>query len=158
MYAAIEHAIARPKRTPEAAGGPAKPAHEQHAEPDEHDAHRLHRRRVGAEGQNADDEDEHGREAAGERIDDRDLRPPVRGPQQREVDELEERARRDVGPGVGLDLPLQRDHRREDDDRGEKRDGAGGLRIARAGEEQVPERVHEGGAEGEQERRRRAPA
>ena len=89
------------------AGAPAAPhaADEQDSSGDEQHADDLPRRgRRGGEHDCAE-EHEHGRKAACKRIDDGQLRAAIRRREQREVDELERRARGDERPGGRMQVP-----------------------------------------------------
>ena len=78
-----------------------EPAHEQDAARDEEDAGDL----VACRRSDRAEEDEHRREPPRERVDDRELAVPVAGREQREVRDLEQRARDDVGPGACVEVP-----------------------------------------------------
>jgi len=119
-------------------------------------ARRLHGGGAGAERDDADEQDEHGGDPAGDRVEERQVGTAVRRGEQREVHELERRGHRDERPHAGVDVaPGQRSHRCEDQHRGRHRDRRRRLRVALAGQEQVPERVQERGPERESEGRSR---
>ena len=97
-------------------------------------------------------EHEHRRPAAGDRVDDRERRSPVRGREQCEVRQLEQPARRraTATPPASA-CQIDDGDRQEDDLGGEERDGRCSVDIRGAGEEQVPQRV---GTQRRRERRR----
>jgi hypothetical protein len=134
------------------------PADEEHPTGDDSDTDSLPEGEVGRQRQHRDDQDDHGREAARDRIDEAQLGTGVGAGQQHEVDKLERH-----GPGQErsrrpLEIPAHGCGGGKHDRRGRKHDGAGDDRIGRAGEQDVPESVKQGCAQGEEERRHRHAA
>ena len=126
-------------------------AHEQHARTHEDDAERLEQRRASLPRSRAH-QNEHRRDAAGDRVDEADVRAPVGGRQQEEVRELEHDGRDDPRDGRRLHFPGKGGDGREQDDPHDERDGRCCAYVLRAGDEDVPARVECGRAEREQER------
>ena len=105
------------------AAAAARAADEQHAGRDDD-----HARDLAADGSLADEHDRvqerrDRREPSRDRIHERELEAPVRGREQREVHELEQRPRHDVPPGAGVDVPARRRERRETSDERDRRHG-----------------------------------
>jgi hypothetical protein len=88
-----------------------------------------------------DDQDQHGRDPARERVDDAHVRPRVGRDQERDVCELEERRRDEVGNCRTVHLPEDQRDGRADDRADDDRHRRGGLRVVEAGEQQVPGRM-----------------
>ena len=83
-------------------------AHQQHAGGDDEHAGDLGRRGIRADDRHGEDERRDRREPARDRVDDRELEPPIRRREQRDVDELERARRNDVLPGARRRRPTSR--------------------------------------------------
>jgi len=136
-------------------GRAAKAADEQHPSADEADPDHLHGGARGAEDDDADEEDENGRRATRERVDDRQLRSVVGGSEEAEVDEMEEAAPDHVGPDARVRPPHEGGDRRVRDEGDDEHDRRRRLGVVRPGEEHVPERMEESRRKDEEERRER---
>ena len=97
----------------------------------------------------AGDQDEHRRGAARHRVDGAQLAAPVGGREQQVVAGLERGGRGHVRPRAGVHGAGQRGDRRPRDDADGERRGRRRPRVAGAGQQQVPERVQDRGAERE---------
>ena len=106
---------------------------------------------VGPERHHADQQHEHGRDPARERIDDPDLAGAQRQRERGEEAELERRRQRDVGRRGRLDVPAQRRERREHDHRDHQRGRGRRVGVRRAGEQQRPRGVQHRGAQREED-------
>ncbi len=120
-------------------------ADEHDADAHEHDAHRLSRPDRRTRGGRAQ-QDEHRRRPACDRVHEAQVRPPVRRREEEEVERLEAGRRREPGRGRRLDLPRCEGDRREDDHPDRERDHRRRPDVARAGEQDVPDRVERGGS------------
>ena len=96
-------------------------------------------------------EGEHGRNPAGERVDEGDLARPVRVRERDDVDDLEQRRGQCVGPDGPLGVPPDHRDGRGKRQREHERRGGGRLHVARAGEKEVPRRVQDRGAQRERQ-------
>ena len=128
-------------------------ADEHDADGDDRHAGHLERRRLRRRRDDGDHQDEDGRGAAGDRVDDREVVAPVRRGQEREVGQLGGRRGADVGDGRPLDPPRERGDRRERRGADQDRRGAGPLGIPGPGDEDVPAGVKRRCGEGEREGR-----
>ena len=118
---------------------PTQPANEEDPATDQHDPKRLQP----ADGHTHDGrsgEHEHRCAPARDRVDEAEVRAAVRGRQQREVRDLEERRHRDPRKRGDPDLPGRRRERREQHDGEAERDRRRGSDVGSAGEQNVPDR------------------
>ena len=133
----------------------AKAANEEHAKSDEQHTGDLSGRARLREEDRADGEDEHRREAARDRIDEAEVGAAVCGGEEGQVRELERRRPGDVRERSRVHVPDGRRDRRVQHDREREDDGGRRLDVARAREDEVPERVQDRRSERQGERRRR---
>ena len=98
------------------------------------------------------DQNEHRRDAARDRVDEADVRAPIRGREQQEVRELEHDGRDDPRDGGRLHIPGKDGDGREQDDPQDDGDSRCCAYVLRSGNEDVPAGVECRCAEREQER------
>jgi hypothetical protein len=112
----------------------AAPADQDDPETDYADACGLRRRARCAERADPDDEDDDRRDAACDRIDERELGAPVRRREQRDVHELERGASDYIRPHGRIDVPRQERRRRKGDHPDDDCDRGRRLGVPRARE------------------------
>ena len=143
-HAGDEHGEERAAPAPDA-------AHEQDPGADEQHAGDLPRRGPGAGEHDGARQHEHGREPAGKRIDDGELGAVVGVGEQHEVRQLERRGRDQERPDRGVELPEEEAGRSTDDRADEQHERGERLGVACPREQQVPDRMDDGGGQGEDE-------
>ena len=131
--------------------GPAHAAHEDDAARDQRDPDDLRGRRAVAGDADGADQDEHRREAAGDRVDEAHLGAPVRGRQEGEIRQLEDTRGGEIGDGLAPDVPGEQRRHGEHRDPDGKRQRERRLGIASSSQQQVPTRVRARRGEGESE-------
>ena len=133
-------------------GGRPEAADEEHAGTDQRDTGDLRRRAPLPEHHDRDHEHDRRCDPTRHRVDERQLGLAIGGREEREVEELQHRGHDDERPHGPLGVEAQGRDRGEDDHRGDERDRRRALGIAGPREEDVPERVQDGGSERERER------